>query len=284
MPENDEPGNRDGMCVAANGCKRHAVIGYLCRGHFERLGAMLRDIEDEAAILSAVPSMQQRVGSGKGSLASERAPARLDVLVHTDRRRGTGRSETDDDANAAGDTLPILDVLHSWARVVREERGFVPGSVTVTGERDLLTRQLEWIAEQPWVDECYGDLSRLLGQLRACNGTAPEKPAGRCYLPDVDGECGGPIWVDQVAGHAYCGRCRATWDGPQLALLNHEMQQQRREAARPRTDDGRPMETAEEIAARIGKTVNAVRILASRSGMVSTDGHYDPALFVKESA
>ena len=97
--------------------------GLLCVAHFDRLADMLRQIEEEAAILSAVPSMAIRTGSGGGSLASTRAPARLDVLVHLDTRRGTGRSETDDDQIAAGQTLPVLDVLHSWARVVREERG-----------------------------------------------------------------------------------------------------------------------------------------------------------------
>jgi hypothetical protein len=84
------------------------------------------------------------------------APARLDVLVHRDTRRGTGKSETEDDELAAGKTLPVLDVLHSWARVVREERGFTSqAAVTISGERDVLTRALDWIAEQPWVDEMY---------------------------------------------------------------------------------------------------------------------------------
>lgn len=107
-------------------CDKQAADGLLvCEGHYRRLGQMLADLEDEAAILSAAPSMQQRYDSGGSSLASERSPARLDVLVHTDPRRGTGRSETDDDAHAAGNTLSILGVLHSWARLVREERGLV---------------------------------------------------------------------------------------------------------------------------------------------------------------
>src|SRR5207253_7958015 len=126
---------------------------------------MLREVEDEATMLDARPSISQRIGSGHGSLPSERAPAKLNVLVHTDHRRGTGKSETDDDANAGGDTLPILDVLHSWARVVREERDLQPpDTVTVSGERDLLTSHLDWVAGQPWVDEAYADVRRLLSQ------------------------------------------------------------------------------------------------------------------------
>lgn len=109
-------------CVV-HGKPAEAQHGLLCEGHYQRLSEMLRDIEDEAAILSAVPSMAIRTGSGGGSLASTRTPARLNVLVHRDHRRGTGKSETEDDALAAGHTLAVLEVLHSWARMVREERG-----------------------------------------------------------------------------------------------------------------------------------------------------------------
>jgi hypothetical protein len=206
--------------------------GLLCVAHFDRLADMLRQIEEEAAILSAVPSMAIRTGSGGGSLASERAPARLDVLVHLDNRRGTGKSETEDDELAAGKTLPVLDVLHSWARVVREERGLTSrAAVTISGERDVLTRALDWIAEQPWVDEMFNEVRQLAGQLKAANGTQDEKPVGRCYLPNETGVCDGPIWVDPAMGHAHCGRCQATWTGAQLLLLKEQMELDRIERA-----------------------------------------------------
>lgn len=117
-----EGGYGQAQCVVCTK-ERQASIGHLCAGHFARLAEMLREIEAEACHLDARPSMQQTMDSGGGTLPSHRSPARLDVLVHTDYRRGTGKSETDDDALAAGSTLPILDVLHSWARVVREDRG-----------------------------------------------------------------------------------------------------------------------------------------------------------------
>jgi hypothetical protein len=254
--------------------------GLLCIAHFDRLADMLREIEEESAILSAVPSMAIRNGSGGGSLASTRAPARLDVLVHLDSRRGTGRSETDDDQHAAGQTLPILDVLHSWARVVREERGFADrAAITISGERDILTRALDWIAEQPWVDEMFGEVRQLVGQLKAANGTQDEKPVGRCYLPSDTGVCDGPIWVDDVMGHAHCGRCRETWTGAQLLLLKEQMELDRIERARPRTDDGRRMLTAEEMCSLLGVRLNAFRVRVHRMRVVSVDGHYDPEQF-----
>lgn len=281
-------------------------VGLLCRGHYTRLSTMLRDVEDEACHLDARPSMQQRIDSGKGSLASQRAPARLDVVALNDRRtRGAGqrppgphcpecwhgscediRAWLDAHDSGALRSMSILDVLGSWAKAVREERDLAePGTVTITGERDLLTRQLDWIAEQPWVDECYTDLRNLLGQLQAANGTAPEKPAGRCPDLITGSDCGGPVWVDDVAGHAYCSRCQRTWDGRELNRLGLILEAQRREAARPRAADGEPMLTADELVARghVSSSVN-VRVRAHRLGVVSVDGHYDPRWFTDKAS
>jgi hypothetical protein len=260
--------------------------GLLCIAHFDRLADMLRQVEEEAAILSAVPSMAIRTGSGGGSLASTRSPARLDVLVHLDNRRGTGKSETDDDELAAGQTLPVLDVLHSWARVVREERGFTSqAAVTISGERDVLTRALDWIAEQPWVDEMFNEVRQLVGQLKAANGTQDEKPVGRCYLATETGICDGPIWIDNAMGHAHCGRCHGTWTGAQLLLLKKQMELDQAERDRPKTEDGRRMLTAEEMCTELGIRLNAFRVRVHRMRVVSVNGHYDPDLFdVKATA
>jgi hypothetical protein len=272
-----------GQCVV-HSKPAEARHGLLCTVHFDRLADMLREVEEESALLSAIPSMAIRTGSGGGSLASTRSPARLDVLVHTDHRRGTGKSETDDDALAAGQTLPILDVLHSWARVVREERNLSDaGSVTISGERDVLTRALDWIAEQPWVDECFHDVRQLVGQLKAANGTRPEKPVGKCYLITATGICDGPIWVDDAAGHAYCGRCRETWTGAQLLLLKKQMELDARERARPHTEDGRPMLTAEEMCSRLKIKMGTFRTRVHRMRAVSVNGHYDPEPFERKA-
>lgn len=286
--------------------ERASVIGHLCIGHHQRLADMLREVEEQATLLDARPSMQQQMGSGGSRLASERAPVRLEVLVHTDRRRGTGKSETDDDAHAAGSTLPILDVLGSWARLVREERELsAPERVTVSGERDLLTRQLDWIAAQPWVDEAYSDVRTLLGQLRIANGTGPDKPHCRCPVI-LEGEfCRGNVWVhdelqpvwrrypdrcaqtwEQAPGAAVCDTCGSSWvTEADKARLKRMTDGAAAEASRPVTEDGRPMLTAEEVVERgLAKTATAVRKTASRAGVLSVRGHYDPALFDKATA
>jgi hypothetical protein len=262
---------------------------------------MLRDIEDEAAVLSSVPSMQSRPGNRGASLASERSPARLEAVVANDPRRGKPSKAVDRyDPWAFDETVSVLDVLHGWGRIIREERHITPPEqVMVSGEVDLWVRQLQWISEQPWIDEAYRDLTTLLGQLRAANGHRADRPYSKCPR-DVDGDlCPGDVWVqdelqpvwrrypdrcertwEQAPGAAVCDTCGAAWvtegDKARLKLM---VEDRAAELARPRTSDGRPMMTAHEIAAKLGKTVNAVRIVASRERLVSVDGHYDPQAF-----
>lgn len=267
-------------CAATSHCAHYPDVGHYCRGHFERLGAILRDIEDQTAALSAVPSMAIRHGSTGGSPAFSRSPVRLDVLVHTDPRHGAGWSETDDELLAAGNTMSVSATLHGWARLVREERGFATrAAATVASERDTLTRHLEHIAHADWANACYHALAQLLGQLKAANGTAEEKPVGRCYLPTVDGTCDGPVWVDSAAGHAHCGRCQQTWDGPQLAMLSYELER----AKRPTDTAGQPLWTTAEIATEQGVKDRTIATWAHRHGITSTDGYWDPADFRRQA-
>lgn len=311
--------------------------GLLCDAHFERLDDMLRAIEDEAAMLSAVPSMAIQTGSGGGSLASERAPARLEVLAALDPRTKRWEPETEqryvppapkqigpwclfcdhetctawragrrrdlhDDEQDAGSAMlaSVLEELHNWARLVREERELQPpDAVTISGERHLLVRHLEWIAEQPWVDECFGDIRKLLGLLQDVNKTKPDRPAGSCFLLTETGVCGGKIWrratrhtawrvvfdrctqesVDLSDGPAYCESCGQEWDGADLDRLNLILEQQRKEAARPKTDDGSRMLTAEELSSQLRISLNAVRIIVSRKRIPNVKGYYDPGHF-----
>ncbi len=326
------------LCVLGSRPHRADPGLLLCAAHLNRLADTLRVIEDEAIHLETRPSMAVRYDHGGGGLASERSPARIDALVLRDRRRGTGIPRSGEpDVWGYDETPSVLETLHSWARLVREERGLagptrrgerarvarkvsigpfcedcvhsscealsfwleIPAEPTITGERDLLTRHLSWIAAQPWVDEFYDELRKLAAHLKRVNGTQADKPVGRCYLPvslsevsqdpprgEGSGEtCNGPVWVDDAAGHAHCGSCRSTWDGPQLALLKHALDQARIEAARPRTADGRRMLTAAElVAAGMVSTVSNVRVIAHRLGAPSVNGHYDPAMFTERMA
>jgi hypothetical protein len=264
---------------------------------------MLRDIEDQAALLDPRPSMAILSGEGGGGLASHQVPANLDVLVANDPRRGTGRIGYEDaDPWGIDDTASVLDVLHSWARIVREERELTqPTHVTISGERDCLTRNLEWMAEQPFIDETFEDLRQLLRQLRRTNHTQAEQPAGTCVVPTDTGVCAGRIWrrasprvvwrvtadrcsrepVTLADGPAYCERCNTEWDGIELDRLNLILEQQKAERARPMTDDGRPMLTAAELCSKMAIRWGALRTRASRLGVKAVDGYYDEQWFRK---
>lgn len=289
-------------------CGGDAELGYLDAACFTKLASTLRQIEDEAAILETAPSMQQRTGSGGGGLASQRSPVVLDAIVARDPRRGTGRIGWDDaDPWGLDDTASVPETLHSRARTVEEESGDpLPASVTVSATRDYLTRQLTWICMQPWVDEMFTEMRDLLKQLQRTNKTSDEKPIGLCHLPRYDSTCGGRIWqreqerplwrvkgdrctrekVKVSDGPAYCERCRNTWDDPaDLDRLFLIEEQRVAELARPKTADGRPMLTADELVA--GGTVSSVsnvRVRAHRMGITAVNGHYDPHWFSERMA
>jgi hypothetical protein len=281
-------------------CGADRTQGYLCAKCYPRLSSMLREIEDETAILETVPSFAQRTGGSSGSLPSHRAPAVLDAIVARDPRRGTGRIAYDDhDPWGIDNTASVLETLHSRARTVREDLEYAPPArVTVSGERALLTDELPWIARQAWVDEMWFEVHDLLAQLKRTNKTQDDRPVGLCHLIHFGSVCGGRIWQREQERHiwrvnrdrcervklkindgpAYCERCRAQWDDPKELDRLHLIEEQRKaELARPKTSDGRRMLTVAELAAQHRTTENAIRLRLSKAGARAVSGHYDPA-------
>lgn len=152
--------------------------------------------------------------------------------------------------------------------------------ITISGERDLLSRHLDWIAAQDWCDEFYSEVRTLVSQLKAANGRQDPKPVGRCPDLITGSDCGGPIWVDEAAGHAHCGLCQRTWDGHELHRLSIILEN----AKRPVTEDGRDMETAAEIAERHKVKPHTVsKTWAHRLGVRSVNGYYDPEWFARDT-
>lgn len=302
-------------CVAGGKPHPPATGTQLCTHHFTELGNWLREIEREAELQvfnpdrpeewAALPSMQQVTaedGGHGGTLASERAPARLGPLVHADPRRGDptrsayrrhGYSPARDEL-AYDPTPSAIDTLHKWAQKVRTDPArlltertvdvaldwwwrpaghgpvcdgpcdhescgqWIPvtdtvrAEPTVAGERQLLTRQLDWISEQPWAATFYRDIRRLRSALQHTNGTGGPRPLpGKCpNLIDVDGkqtECGGPLWPvkpahtsgeDVWTGSApsavQCASCTERWEGAgplaRLALILEAASRTRKKA------------------------------------------------------
>jgi hypothetical protein len=301
--------------------EHEAHHGYLCDGHYERLRATLREIEFEAEHLDAAPSMAVRLGNGHSGLASERANGRLNVVAMNDKRttphhaRPAGPScptcwhdtcivirrwQDAYDAQAV-ELMSVLGTLHQWGRIVREERDMSgPERITITGERDWLDRQLVWCGEQPWIDELYDDMHKLLRQVQALNATGPDK--AYCTCPVITGgqPCRGEVWVhdelqpvwrrywdrcaatwEQAPGAAVCNTCGASWASPaEKARLKRMVSDAADELSRPCTEDGEPMLTAEELVAQgLASSAGNVRVIAHRNGVVSVGGYYDPRLF-----
>ena len=266
--------DKRGEPISGRLCEHHFdTLGRILRD-IEREAAPTQVTESDRLLtnLELAPSMQIDWNSSGGALASELSPVRLNALVHRDTRHGLGDWEDEDDRHAAGHAVSVLVVLHAWADQVRRDhhltrptvtvrlgwlharRGPVCGhpcghdtcgtwvtdtitaQPTITGERNLLTRQLDWIAGQPWVGDMYADLRQLRDQLRRANGTNPDDPLpGRC--PNlIDGrECNGPLWPVKplhTSGQVWtggapsairCSACTQRWEGPsalaRLALI-----------------------------------------------------------------
>lgn len=266
------------QCVI--GSRPHpADHGLICENHRQALSRTLRDIEDEALRLAVTPSLAiSYEGGGGGSLASQRSPIRIDARALLDRRRGTGITRARDLDETAWDPTPsVLETLHAWERLVRDEHKLStptvtvilgraprtaigpvcarlcghetcgpwitdthPAPATVTGARDLLSKQLDWIARQPWVDDMYNELADLLAAMRRVNSTQ-DVPVGVCGSLQPDGNlCEGKVWHvlvkpdgriargDQIAGPDdepgfRCGTCRRIWTGTDAVRKRHDM-------------------------------------------------------------
>lgn len=218
MTDTEAASSAEHLC-SAPACRRHPAAGWnLCRAHAAKLGQWLADVEDLYATLDAVPSSAVDLNHAHGSvLAAHRSPARMDVLVLRDVRSREQDDEDPDGNHGRG----VLEVLGSWARIVREARDLAAPDkpATVTSERGILVAHLDWCLSQDWVDELYADVRAVWALLKSAHGERAPKPQARCWVPQEDGSlCGGPIWADP--GAAWCGTCRTSWSGADLLRIS----------------------------------------------------------------
>jgi hypothetical protein len=134
-----------------------------------------------------------------------------------------------------------LPCLHPSCRgIVWENK--VPIPPTINAQRVFLTRQLDWMVHWPNIDVVFSRLSRLLGNIKRANGTAPH-PVGQCPVDKDDNtRCGGPLWPvkpTHTAGEqawtgsspsaVRCDACGTKWQGPaELARLALILEAQRK--------------------------------------------------------
>lgn len=231
-------------------CGQHLRDGekVTCRRCVTRLARALNDIVTLYALLDDVIEPGSVMTDGnkpKGRRADAPVPVRLDVLALRDpRTTWTGVN---------GEIPSVLGVLASWAQVVREDRGlaspcracqhndhdtpcgalamegrsviqcrcnrYVPPLATVTSETSLLRKHLDWVAQQPWVDEMAGEIHKLHSALRTICGEPKTRKVGTCVNDDGRGPCRGPLMPSRFSPAVTCARCGDEWDEADLRRL-----------------------------------------------------------------
>lgn len=193
----------------------------LCASCRKRLDKWLRAIPDVFALLPAVV-MHGTVPSDPGTKHTRRpdppAPMRLEVIDLLDRRPGYG----------------ALGILHSWAELVRDERGDQrPEVTTVAGEAATIIVNLAWCAGQQFAGDLYQEIRILARTLDDTVGEYRPKPVGRCpAMLDETSVCGGPLVMDREGTGVHCLRCpnKVAADGGlrELGLIVDRMFRQNR--------------------------------------------------------
>jgi hypothetical protein len=131
----------------------------------------------------------------------------------------------------AGQT--ILNTLHEWEKIVREERhlspvALIPKQPSVEAEVSATVKfhlaHLDWALSQPWVDE----FAREVAQVHSTGMTAARRfldPVKRipcpADLPDGKGVCNAliPVKGDDLREPVTCRRCKSEWTPARLIAV-----------------------------------------------------------------
>lgn len=201
-------------CVLPHRDPAEATHGLICGPCSNHLANTLTELANQLPALALIHGTTTTTRDGiPAHRADPPAPCRLDLIAITDPRTGMG---TD------GDIIGILGVLHSWARIVREDQHLTPpsGRATVMGELGCLTRHHGWIITQPWVDDYAAEIRACQRQLHHALGIAGPTCVGRCPIDTDDGPCAGRLVQDRWGGMGVqCTRCGARWGDTELRRL-----------------------------------------------------------------
>lgn len=245
-------GESDVNCVlcAARGRLRELEDGHVCPQCRNGLRVDLGQILDLVALAATMPdpfASRPSTGTSRPHPAS-RPPlevARIDpelILV---------RLEASDPSSA----VPLLELVESWERMVREERGYAPygpasalrsavtgrGGVsgyraTLSGSVGFLAGQVEWMTTEPDfpVDDLASQVRRALGVLRALDPTRERNDSWGIPCPaDLTDEdnlvtdaCGRRLRIERhddgrldLHTDIHCPDCGTEWTAQRLLLV-----------------------------------------------------------------
>lgn len=166
--------------------------------------------------LSELPELHWQAGfylepsrTGSGAVSAERSIGvnvnALDFVVATD----------------------LLTILHSWERVIREDRqltppALVPKEPTIEGEVqatcDFHLAHLQWSMSQPWVVEFVTEVLQLHARGRAAAKQFKEQ-VRRIPCPTDDCKKFVVIDVDDLTADVSCFGCKQNWTVLRLVAL-----------------------------------------------------------------
>lgn len=205
--------------------------GHVCQPCLTRLGHTLDDIPQLAENASA--DLLPRHGQGGGrTVPASRPPIHLDAVDPALTLVDVGGGEQ-----------PVLEVLESWERLVREQRrmtpygpastartartgpgGYAGATRTLRAVCSFLHASLPWWATRP--DLPIHDLDR---ETRACWAALrrhdPDRDPTHWRIPcptlTDTGDCAHPLHVTRIHPdeHVHCRRCGRTWDTTQLLAV-----------------------------------------------------------------
>ena len=238
------------MLCARRNRVRELETGHVCNACRNGLRVDLGQILDLVALAATMPDpFASRTSTGGGRPHPGSRPpievARIDpelILV---------RLEVGDQSSA----VPLLAMLESWERAVREDRGYAPYGVasslrtassanpgvtgpraTLTGVVGFLASQVEWMTTEPdfAVEQLAGQVHRAIGTLRALDPTREHHDGWGIPCPadivEDDGlepdACGRRLRIERhddgrldLHGDIHCPDCGTAWTAQRLLLV-----------------------------------------------------------------
>lgn len=211
------------VCVLCSGSLEY---GHVCQQCSQTILRHLRDILRLACEAAVTPVMAQERSSGSRPVPGSRPP--LNVAGLDPELTLVRLFEHDESADQ-----PILEILESWERVIRQDRGLAPYGlasearleaagplhastwashtpVTLTGVVGFLEHHHVWA-----MTETAFDLAEYARQIALCRqallrwDSDAKPPAWRVPCPTTsdEGECGNVLRVSRGDEIVYCRRC-----------------------------------------------------------------------------
>lgn len=149
------------LCVLPHPIPRNARPGLLCLAHHNQLEQTLAEMP--ALIFDVWKHVLPGATVGQ-------------------RVTGTREKPMPINENASDAWRLARDALASWASMVSEETDTYPPLPMIEETSRYLLRHLDWIVEQPWVDQMYGEIDTARKAMRAVTAPVRTKrvPIGPC--------------------------------------------------------------------------------------------------------